>query len=123
MATRIPNIPSPDILITSLRSMGYSFKAAIADIIDNSVSADAKNIYVSFSTNNEEDQYVSILDDGYGMDNDGLFNAMRYGSFKEFYGVKDLGRFGLGMKSASLSVAKAAHAFHGRHADFLIHSW
>lgn len=103
MATRIPNIPSPDILITSLRSMGYSFKAAIADIIDNSISAEANNIYVNFSTNNNEEQYVSILDDGFGMNDEELFNAMKYGSFREFYGEKDLGRFGLGLKSASLS--------------------
>ncbi len=101
MAKYISNIPSPDKLMTSLRSMGYSFKTALADIIDNSISADAKNIFIFFSTNG--DPYVSILDDGNGMDEEELLNAMKYGSDKDFYGDHDLGRYGLGLKSASLS--------------------
>ena len=103
MATRISNIPSPDILINSLRSMGYSFKTALADIIDNSISVEAKNINIKFSTMDSEMPYVTILDDGNGMDDSELFNAMKYGSVRDSYGPKDLGRFGIGMKSASLS--------------------
>ena len=48
MAERIKNIPSPDILMNSLRSIGYSFKTALADIIDNSISVNAKNIWIDF---------------------------------------------------------------------------
>lgn len=44
MTKKIENVPSPDILMNSMRSIGYSFKTALADIIDNSISADAKNI-------------------------------------------------------------------------------
>ena len=91
----------------AMRSMGYSFEAAIADIIDNSISANAKNVQVKFPTNSIN-CYVSILDDGNGMSQEKLFNAMRYGSdsCEKDRGDNDLGRFGLGMKAASLSQCK-----------------
>lgn len=98
-------IVSPDaaILVESTRSIGYSFEAALADIIDNSVAKDARNIYVSFDSN--EPRYIAIVDDGLGMDLDELINAMKYGS-KSITSIRDkhdLGRFGLGLKMASLS--------------------
>ena len=102
MAIKVVNNPSPNILMNSLRSIGYQFKTALADIIDNSISASASNIYI-YSPINEEDMFIAVLDDGCGMNDEELFNAMRYGSDRDFYGDKDLGRFGLGLKSASLS--------------------
>lgn len=101
MSIKIENAPSPSVLMNSLRSIGYTFETALADIIDNSISAVAKNIYISAPIN-DEDLYISILDDGNGMSRDELFNAMKYGSDRE-YKLNDLGRFGLGLKSASLS--------------------
>lgn len=103
MAERIKNIPSPDILMNSLRSIGYSFKTALADIIDNSISVNAKNIWIDFPSYNSDNLYITILDDAVGMDDAALFNAMKYGSERDEYGDKDLGRFGVGLKSASLS--------------------
>lgn len=103
MAEKIKNIPSPDILMNSLRSIGYSFKTALADIIDNSISVDAKNIWIDFPSYNSDNLYITILDDAIGMDDAALFNAMKYGSERDEYGEKDLGRFGVGLKSASLS--------------------
>ena len=99
------NIPQADMLMGSMRSMGYSFESAIADIIDNSISADAKNIHVLFPTSPLDNMTVGILDDGRGMEDDVLFEAMRYGSSssEETRNANDLGRFGLGLKSASLS--------------------
>lgn len=101
MAVKIENAPSPSVLMNSMRSIGYTFETALADIIDNSISAFAKKIYISVPIN-DEDLYISILDDGNGMSRDDLFNAMKYGSDRE-YQLTDLGRFGLGLKSASLS--------------------
>ena len=103
MAEKIKNIPSPDILMNSLRFIGYSFKTALADIIDNSISVDAKNIWIDFPSYNSDNLYITILDDAVGMDDAALFNAMKYGSMRDEYGEKDLGRFGVGLKSASLS--------------------
>lgn len=106
MAKKIENVPSPDILMNSMRSIGYSFKTALADIIDNSISAKANQIDIFFPVNNSENLFISILDDGVGMNDIELFNAMKYGSPRDGYGVNDLGRFGLGLKSASLSQCK-----------------
>lgn len=101
MSVRIENTPSPSVLMNSMRSIGYTFKTALADIVDNSISAGAKNIYINVPINDSE-LFVSVLDDGRGMTRNELFNAMKYGSNRE-YSSSDLGRFGLGLKSASLS--------------------
>lgn len=101
MSKKIENNPSPSVLMNSMRSIGYSFKTALADIIDNSISAGAKNIHI-FTPINDDDLFLSVLDDGNGMTKSELFNAMKYGSDRD-YSNNDLGRFGLGLKSASLS--------------------
>lgn len=99
------NIPAADTLMKSMRSMGYSFESAIADVIDNSISAKARNIHILFPVDPLKDIAVGIWDDGLGMDSDELFEAMRYGSSsaEAEREATDLGRFGLGLKSASLS--------------------
>lgn len=107
MAIRISNPPSAFLLMDSLRSIGYSFNAAAADIVDNSISAQAKTIQLSVSPD-PDDSYLGFLDDGLGMTRDELRTAMRYGSEgKEARrDPNDLGRFGMGLKSASLSQCK-----------------
>lgn len=91
-------------LMTGLRSIGYSFSTAVADIIDNSISAEASQIFV-YSDPLNATPYFCILDNGHGMNATELDNAMLPGSDRD--GVEDsaleLGRFGLGLKSASLS--------------------
>lgn len=91
-------------LITGIRAIGYSFSTAVADIIDNSITADAKEVCVE-SDPLAEMPYFCILDNGKGMDNDGLDNALLLGSDRteKKDSEKELGRFGLGLKSASLS--------------------
>lgn len=96
-------VPYAPTLVESTRSIGYSFEAAVADIIDNSISASATEIRVVFAS--KDPQYVCIEDNGWGMTASELENAMRYGSQSstEIRRKDDLGRFGLGMKMASLS--------------------
>lgn len=98
------NEPTADVLMNSMRAMGYTFESAIADVIDNSVSAKCHRIDVKFPID-PQDSFVAICDDGEGMDSNELFDAMKYGSQlkRKFRAVDDLGRFGLGLKSASLS--------------------
>lgn len=107
MNNLIENKPTADILMTSMRAMGYSFESAIADIIDNSVSALARNIWIRFPID-PLDCYVAICDDGFGMTKEELFDAMKYGSEQKrgHRSEDDLGRFGLGLKAASLSQCK-----------------
>lgn len=98
------NKPTADVLMTSMRAMGYSFESAVADIIDNSISAHAHEIVIQFPVDPSE-CYVAICDDGDGMTSEELFDAMKYGSESKREGRSedDLGRFGLGLKAASLS--------------------
>jgi hypothetical protein len=95
--------PYAPLLIESMRSLGYSFDTAIADLIDNSVSAQAKHINILLDPS--DDPQLIIFDDGHGMDATALEEALRFGSRGplETRNEFDLGRFGLGLKSASLS--------------------
>lgn len=104
MNTLRENKPTADVLMTSMRAMGYSFESAIADILDNSISAHADRISVKMPVDPLQ-CYVAICDNGDGMTSDELFDAMKYGSENKRNGrtADDLGRFGLGLKSASLS--------------------
>ncbi len=97
-------IPEASSMIETFRAIGYSIQAAVADILDNSISAGAKNIWVDFEWKGA-DTWISIKDDGIGMNNDELIQAMRPGSRNpnEERNSKDLGRFGLGLKTASFS--------------------
>lgn len=81
---------------------GYSIKSAVSDIIDNSISAGASKIYISFSRL-EEEPSVLIFDDGKGMTNPELGEAMRFAVERCDRGPEELGRFGMGLKTASLS--------------------
>ena len=96
--------PKPSALVESLRSVGYSLPTAIADILDNSITAHAKNVWIDFHWDGP-DSRIAIVDDGDGMDEATLTDAMRPGSANPLDSRKadDLGRFGLGLKTASFS--------------------
>ena len=96
--------PRAAALIESLRAFGYTLPAAVADLVDNSISAQANNIWLNFVWNGA-DSYISIADDGWGMTQKRLVEAMRPGSQSplEARDPSDLGRFGLGLKTASFS--------------------
>ena len=95
--------PYAPTLMESTRAIGYSIEAAIADIIDNSIAANAARIDIDFFPIGQS--YISILDDGHGMSEAELISAMQYGSRSplDTREESDLGRYGLGMKTASLS--------------------
>lgn len=100
---QLRNDPDPSRLIHGLRDTGYDFYTAAADIIDNSIAAEAKNINVRIDLTTDGRKFVYFGDDGHGMDYDGLRNAMRYGA-KIRDDLASLGKFGLGLKTASSSV-------------------
>lgn len=96
--------PYASAMVESLRAFGYNLQTAIADLIDNSITAKAQNVWVNFYWDGP-DSYISILDDGDGMTEAELVMAMRPGSQSplEKRNTNDLGRFGLGLKTASFS--------------------
>jgi hypothetical protein len=100
--------PQPTALVESLRSIGYSLETALADIIDNSVTAGSHTISVRFMWNHQ-DPWIAVADDGCGMNQKELIEAMRFGSRspRETRDADDLGRFGLGMKTASISQCRS----------------
>jgi hypothetical protein len=95
--------PVAPMLMESLRAVGYSTEAALADLIDNSIAAGAHNIAITFTVVPEP--MVAVVDDGEGLSQEALTAAMRYGSRdpRDKRVGLDLGRFGLGLKTASLS--------------------
>ena len=97
--------PNPEYLIKSIAEQGYSLETALADLIDNSISAEADKIEILTDVNNEECLKMFIADNGNGMSDDELTQNMKFpsSSVEEKRGEKDLGRFGLGLKTASFS--------------------
>ncbi|MEO0040827.1 MAG: hypothetical protein RL329_275 [Bacteroidota bacterium] len=108
--------PSPSIMIENLRSIGYRLETAIADIVDNSITAQAKSIDVQFNWSPEEDaSTIYFVDDGIGMTHQAIGEAMRLGTQTqtEPRHSSDLGRFGLGKKGHYLSKCDDEHCKSG----------
>jgi hypothetical protein len=101
MSIGVESIPGARRLIRSLRDMGYEFESAVADLIDNSIAARANTVRINSHWAGAE-SYVSIADNGVGMSAQELREALRFGAERD-YADDDLGKFGLGLKTASLS--------------------
>ncbi|MDX5408581.1 MAG: ATP-binding protein [Chromatiaceae bacterium] len=96
--------PKASAMIEALRGLGYSTAASLADIIDNSISAEASEVHIQFDWDGLKSR-ISILDNGRGMDDAELESAMTLGVLNPLdeRSSKDLGRFGMGLKTASFS--------------------
>lgn len=122
--TAIEVIPSAKRLIKSLRDMGYDFAQAIADVVDNSIEAKATVVAIDVEFDGD-DSWVRISDNGVGMKPDQLREAMRYGAERD-YDADDLGKFGLGLKTASMSQCQClsvASRWNPDRADITAYSW
>ncbi len=120
---RVP--PDPVAMIESMRAFGYSLPTAIADLVDNSITAAAREIRIVLHWAAGE-SWIAVLDDGCGMDEEDLTRAMRLGSQSpvERRSPRDLGRFGLGLKTASLSQARSLTvASRGRRHEVNVRRW
>ena len=103
---KLDNSPNAGKLLDSLRYLGYDNLYAISDIVDNSIDADAENIWVSINRGPKADFIIQIADDGTGMTEDVLDQASRLGSDVPRNKATDLGRFGMGLVTASLSIGR-----------------
>ncbi|MDW4525447.1 ATP-binding protein [Rossellomorea marisflavi] len=99
--------PSASPVIQALRSIGYTASTAISDLVDNCLDAEALNIHINFEYGNA-DGIITVSDDGSGMDEEMLQTAMNIGSKDPRIRRKanELGRFGMGLKTASFSLGK-----------------
>ncbi|GAB3629641.1 DNA mismatch repair protein MutL [Pandoraea terrae] len=116
-------VPDPVSLMESMRAVGYSADSAIADLVDNSISAGAERIDIEYDAS--DDPFVAILDDGVGMMPDELTDAMRHGSRNptDERDPSDLGRFGLGLKTASLSQCRSLTVISKVHKTISARRW
>lgn len=99
------NTPNAAKLISSLRNTGYDSYAAIEDIIDNSIDAQARVVKITIE-HKDKDLQVIIADNGTGMGDQILDQALKLGSITDRNEVSDLGKFGMGLCTASISMAK-----------------
>ena len=97
--------PDPERVIVGLRDTGYEFETAVADIVDNSIAANATKVQLWLVADMRGAIRLTIADNGDGMDRPGLINAMQYGS-KERPSKASLGKYGLGLKTASTAFCK-----------------
>nr|WP_257101457.1 ATP-binding protein [Streptomyces sp. alain-838] len=116
--------PEPAGMVASLSSLGYSLPAAIADLVDNSISAGARNIDVEFAWRGR-DSWVAVVDDGRGMDEQELVTAMTVAARGAHTprSSSDLGRFGVGLKSASFSQARQLVVASAKDGEEHVRSW
>lgn len=103
----VESIPDANLLLSSLRSVGYRTETAIADIVDNCISAGANNVEISFLWDGINSKII-IIDNGIGMTQEKLIRSMKIGSASplDIRQQSDLGRFGMGMKTAAFSMGK-----------------
>lgn len=99
-------LPDPARTIEGLRDTGYTVETALADIVDNSIAAEASVVVVDIFLEADGSPVVRVADDGYGLDRDGVIDAMKYGSSKR-PDPKSLGKFGLGLKTASTAICRS----------------
>ncbi|KXV72254.1 hypothetical protein AD952_05090 [Acetobacter cerevisiae] len=97
--------PDPERVIVGLRDTGYEFDTAVADIVDNSIAANATKVQLWLAADMRGSIRLMIADNGDGMNRDGLINAMQYGS-KARPNAASLGKYGLGLKTASTAFCK-----------------
>lgn len=100
-------VPPDPHLLESMRAVGYTAETAVADIVDNSIAANAETVHILSSATGPA--RISVFDDGHGMSRSALIDAMRLAtrSPADVRDPGDLGRFGLGLKTASLSQARS----------------
>jgi len=114
-----PNYRKLDV---ALRSIGYSFEVAVADLIDNSIDARAKNVLVRLINTSAGHLDLAIWDDGVGMSEKTLKEAMRFGADVS-QELERLGKFGLGLKLASLSQAREVRVVSTKGAEISGRAW
>ncbi len=98
-------LPDAARTIEGLRDTGYDFLTATADIVDNSIAAEATKVSIHVALAMDGELEVTVADNGYGMVRADLLNAMKYGS-RVRESAASLGKFGLGLKTASTSICR-----------------
>lgn len=102
-------LPDPAGTAELVRRVGYTLEEALADLVDNSLDANARNVLIRFERSVDRVVRVIVVDDGHGMTENELHRAMQYG-VRSQHAETDLGKYGIGLKSASFSQARSVTA-------------
>lgn len=124
LSRQVDAIPHAASLIEGMRDFGYTLDTSLADIIDNSITAGATRVDIMAETSSDL-PWIAVIDNGKGMTEAELVEAMRLGSRnpREERSTKDLGRFGLGLKSASFSQCRHLTVLTVHEGDRTCASW
>jgi len=116
--------PSAACLSASMRDLGYSLETAVADLVDNSISANATDISIVCDLTGASPT-LAVVDNGWGMNEDEIVDAMRHGAAnpKQKRSPRDLGRFGLGLKTASFSQCRSLTVISAKNACLSGATW
>jgi hypothetical protein len=114
--------PSPARLVESLRDTGYTFPTAVADIIDNSIAANATQVRIQLTREFDGSAILLIADNGQGMDETGVKSAMKYGASAR-PSAKSLGKFGMGLKTASTSQCRKLTLISKKNGNYSARQW
>ena len=106
----------------ALRSIGYNFEVAVADIVDNALDAHAHSVLIRFVIKPDDSLNLLVMDDGDGMDETTLREAMRFGANVSEH-ISRLGKFGLGLKLASLSQARELRVYTAKRGQVCGRGW
>lgn len=101
----VPNEPNARILISALQHIGYDDISAIADIVDNSIDANATEIKLYIDKDENQKIRITVVDNGQGMDRKTLDEALKLGSDTAHDDIGDLGKYGMGLSTAGLALA------------------
>lgn len=117
-------IPEASSMIETFRAIGYNLETAVADIVDNSITAGASRITIQRNWRGGK-SVITIIDNGCGMNNEELIHAMRPGAQNplEERDEKDLGRFGLGLKTASFSQCRKLSVLSKKNGELSYWTW
>jgi len=117
-------LPEAASMIETFRAIGYSLETAVADIIDNSITAGANRIYINRIWDGGN-SFITIKDNGCGMTDDELVHALRPGAQNPLIhrDEKDLGRFGLGLKTASFSQCRKLTVISKKNSEVSYWTW
>lgn len=103
-------LPDAEGVFDAIARIGYEFEHAVADLVDNSIDAKASNVLVRFIYDDNAVRSVAVIDDGDGMDARQVDDAMAFGA-RTGKGDDSLGKYGMGLKSASFRDARPAIVF------------
>ncbi len=109
-------LPDPVRMVEGLRDTGYQFNTAVADVVDNSIAAEATFVDINLNMDYRGNIFLEIYDDGVGMNQSELINAMKYGSSPR-PSPASLGKFGLGLKTASTAFCRRLSVISRNQAD------